>query len=399
MLMQKKISQYLLTPGPLTTSSLTKDAMQRDIGSWDGDFRKITKEIRQKLIEILLETSTKTDTLEADPYIAVPMQGSGTFSVEAMLGSFVPKDGKALVLSNGAYGKRCFESLKYFGRPSEIIDMGDFLPPDPNLIKKALQKDPSISHVVVIHCETSSGILNPIEKISQVVEMENRSLLIDSMSAFGAIPIDVGKIKFDAIVSSANKCIEGVPGFGFVLAKKSVLESSKDQSHSLSLDLYSQWQYMESSGQWRFTPPTHAVLAFLSALNQHKLEGGVLGRLDRYEKNKRILISGMQNLGFETLLSKKWLSPIIVAFLCPADQNFIFDKFYNLMKDEGFIIYPGKLTIADTFRIGCIGQVDGKIMKEVVSAVERSLYEMNVRSAAPSQLIIEEKERLDKLKF
>jgi len=397
--MQKKVSQYLLTPGPLTTSSLTKEAMQRDVGSWDDEFRKITKEIREKLVEILLETSAKTDTLEADPYIAVPMQGSGTFSVEAMLGSFVPKDGKALVLSNGAYGKRCFESLRYFDRPSEIIDMGDFLPPDPHLIEKTLQKDLSISHVVVIHCETSSGILNPIEKISQVVEKENRSLLIDSMSTFGAIPIDAGKIKFDAIVSSANKCIEGVPGFGFVLAKKSILESSKDQSHSLSLDLYSQWKYMESTGQWRFTPPTHSVLAFLSALNQHKLEGGVLGRLARYEKNKSVLISGMKNLGFETLLSRKWLSPIIVAFLCPADQNFIFDKFYNLMKDKGFIIYPGKLTIADTFRIGCIGQVEGKTMKEVVSAVERSLNEMNVSSAAPSQLIIEEKERLDKLIF
>jgi len=397
--MQKKISQYLLTPGPLTTSSLTKEAMQMDVGSWDSDFRKITKEIREKLVEILLETSTKTDILEADPYIAVPMQGSGTFSVEAMLGSFVPKNGKALVLSNGAYGKRCFESLKYFGRPSKMMDMGDFLPPDPNLVQKALQKDPSISHVVVIHCETSSGILNPIDKISQVVDKEGRSLLIDSMSAFGAIPIDAGKIKFDAIVSSANKCIEGVPGFGFVLSKKSILESSEGQSHSLSLDLYSQWKYMESSGQWRFTPPTHSVLAFLSALNQHKLEGGVLGRLARYEKNKDILISGMHNLGFETLLSKKWLSPIIVAFLCPADQNFIFEKFYNLMKDEGFIIYPGKLTIVDTFRIGCIGQVNENTMKEVVSAVERSLKKMNVGSAVPSQLIIEEKERLDKLMF
>jgi len=397
--MQKKFSQYLLTPGPLTTSSLTKEAMQMDVGSWDSDFRKITKEIREKLVEILLETSTKTDILDADPYIAVPMQGSGTFSVEAMLGSFVPKNGKALVLSNGAYGKRCFESLKYFGRPSKMMDMGDFLPPDPNLVQKALQKDPSISHVVVIHCETSSGILNPIDKISQVVDKEGRSLLIDSMSAFGAIPIDAGKIKFDAIVSSANKCIEGVPGFGFVLSKKSILESSEGQSHSLSLDLYSQWKYMESSGQWRFTPPTHSVLAFLSALNQHKLEGGVLGRLARYEKNKDILISGMHNLGFETLLSKKWLSPIIVAFLCPADQNFIFEKFYNLMKDEGFIIYPGKLTIVDTFRIGCIGQVNENTMKEVVSAVERSLKKMNVGSAVPSQLIIEEKERLDKLMF
>ena len=396
MQINKKPSPYLLTPGPLTTSLATKKAMLNDIGSWDNDFKQITQEIREKLIQILLETSTQNPSLTSDPYIAIPMQGSGTFSVEAMLGSFVPKNGKALVLSNGAYGLRCFESLKYFDRPSEILNFGDFLPPDPILLQEKLKNDQSITHVIIIHCETSSGILNPITEIAKIVEKEHRSLLIDSMSAFGAIPIDAGKIKFDALVSSANKCIEGVPGFGFVLAKKSVLIKSKNQSHSLSLDLYNQWIYLEKTGQWRFTPPTHSVLAFLEALNQHRSEGGVKGRLSRYSKNKNTLIQGMKKLGFETLLSEKWLSPIIVTFLFPDDPKFEFTKFYNLIKDEGFIIYPGKLTIADTFRIGCIGQVNEQIMRKVVLAVENSLKKMKVRSAKPANDVLKEKEKLEK---
>ena len=396
MQINKKVSPFLLTPGPLTTSLATKKAMLNDVGSWDNDFKLITKEIREKLIQILLETSTQNPSLTSDPYIAVPMQGSGTFSVEAMLGCFVPKNGKALVLSNGAYGMRCFESLKYFNRSAEVLNFGDFLPPDPTVLQEKLKQDLFITHVIVIHCETSSGILNPLADLAKVVEKENRSLLIDSMSAFGAIPIDAGRIKFDALVSSANKCIEGVPGFGFVLAKKSVLVKSKNQSHSLSLDLYNQWVYMEKTGQWRFTPPTHTVLAFLEALVQHRTEGGVQGRLSRYSKNKLTLIRGMKKLGFETLLSERWLSPIIVSFLFPDDPKFEFAKFYNLMKDQGFIIYPGKLTIADTFRIGCIGQVNEQIMKKVVLAVENSLKKMKVQSAKPADDFLKEKEKLEK---
>ena len=393
--MPVNIEKYLLTPGPLTTSKLTKEAMLRDVGSWDSDFKQITSEIREKLVNILMQTSNINKIKNSDPYISIPMQGSGTFSVEAMLGTFVPKKNKALVLSNGSYGKRCSTILNYLGRENDIIDMGDFLPPDPELLEKKLEQDPHISHVIVIHCETSSGILNPIKKISKIVKSFNRSLLIDSMSAFGAIPIDCAEIEFDALVSSANKCIEGVPGFGFVLTKKSVLEKSKNNSHSLSLDLYDQWKYMEEKGQWRFTPPTHTILGFLSALNQHASEGGVLGRLNRYEANKNILVEGMRDLGFETLLSDKWISPIIVSFLYPADENFNFEIFYNLMKNQNFIIYPGKLTVADTFRIGCIGQIDNNIMRKVLKAVKVSLSEMNVKSAIPKNSIIAEREKLN----
>ncbi len=386
--------KYLLTPGPLTTSLKTKQAMLSDVGSWDIDFRNLTKELRFKILDILSQTCSNLKLFSKENFAVVPIQGSGTFSVEAMLGSLVPKNGKALVLSNGSYGKRCYEILRYCKRSVEIIDMGDFLPPDPLLIKKKLNSDLDITNVVLVHCETSSGILNPIKKISQIVKSYKKSLLIDSMSAFGAIPIDYAEIEFDALVSSANKCIEGVPGFGFVLVKQSVLEKSKYNSHSLSLDLYNQWKYMEETGQWRFTPPTHTILGFLSALNQHKLEGGVLGRLNRYETNKNILVEGMRDLGFETLLNDKWISPIIVSFLYPADENFDFEIFYNLMKKQNFIIYPGKLTVADTFRIGCIGQINNNIMKKVLKAVKVSLSEMKVKSATPKNSIIAEKLKL-----
>ncbi|WP_346909833.1 2-aminoethylphosphonate--pyruvate transaminase [uncultured Roseibium sp.] len=377
---------YLLTPGPLTTSIETKEAMLRDWGSWDGDFRAMTAEMRTGLVELL------GDGKEA--YDCVPMQGSGTFAVEAMLASFTAKDKKTLILSNGAYGKRAVETMQYLGRPVAVLDKGDYLPPRGDEVAKLLAEDPEISHVVVVHCETSSGILNPIEEISDAVAAAGRTLLIDSMSAFGAVPLEPGKLQFDAIVSSANKCIEGVPGFGFILAKKSALEAAKGNSHSLSLDIHAQWAHMEKTGQWRFTPPTHVVAAFLEALRAHKAEGGVAGRGARYAENRDVMVAGMRELGFETLLDAQWLSPIIVTFFCPADPAFQFSRFYDLMKARGFILYPGKLTVVESFRVGCIGQMDSYVMREVVTAARDVLAEMGVESATPPAEALIERARL-----
>jgi 2-aminoethylphosphonate-pyruvate transaminase len=248
---------YLLTPGPLTTAYETKAAMLRDWGSWDGDFRALTAEIRAGLLALLGPAGAGYD--------CVPMQGSGSFAVEAMLGSFVPRDGKALVLANGAYGQRAAATLRYLDRAHSVIDKGDFLPPRGAEVARALAADPDITHVVAIHCETSSGILNPIEEISDAVAAAGRVLLIDSMSAFGAVPLDPARLRFEAMVSSANKCIEGVPGFGFVLAREAALQAARGNSHSLSLDLHAQWAHMQATGQWRFTPPTHVVAAFAEA--------------------------------------------------------------------------------------------------------------------------------------
>lgn len=377
---------YLLTPGPLTTSYAVKEAMLRDWGSWDEDFRAMTRELRTSLLSLLGDGSADFD--------CVPMQGSGSFSVEAMLASFIPRDGKALVLANGAYGMRSAQTLEYLGRAHVVLDKGDYLPPRGDEVAQILADDPDITHVVAIHCETSSGILNPVEEISEATYAAGRKLLIDSMSAFGAIELKVADICYEAMVSSANKCIEGVPGFGFIIARKSELEAAKGNSHSLSLDVHAQWAHMNKTGQWRFTPPTHVVAAFLVALRAHKDEGGVAGRGARYTRNRDVMVDGMRELGFETLLKDRWLSPIIVTFFCPDDAKFVFDRFYELMKDKGFIIYPGKLTVVDSFRVGCIGQMDEHVMRQVVAAAKETLDEMGVTSAAPPAIALQERAKL-----
>nr|WP_321254872.1 2-aminoethylphosphonate--pyruvate transaminase [uncultured Ruegeria sp.] len=377
---------YLLTPGPLTTSYAVKEAMLKDWGSWDDDFRAMTREVRSSLLALLGEG--------ADDYDCVPMQGSGSFSVEAMLASFIPPNGKALVLANGAYGQRSAQTLEYLGRDHVVLDKGDYLPPRGEEVARILAEDPDITHVVAIHCETSSGILNPVEEISEVTYAAGRKLLIDSMSAFGAVELKPTEIRYEAMVSSANKCIEGVPGFGFIVARKSELEAAKGNSHSLSLDVHAQWAHMNKTGQWRFTPPTHVVAAFIEALRAHAAEGGVPGRGGRYTRNRDVMVAGMRELGFETLLDNCWLSPIIVTFFCPADEKFVFDQFYNLMKSKGFIIYPGKLTVVDSFRVGCIGQMDEHVMRMVVTAAKESLEEMGVTNAAPPLRALQERAKL-----
>lgn len=377
---------YLLTPGPLTTDFGVKQAMLRDWGSWDGDFRAMTADMCDRLVALAGGA--------AGDHVCVPMQGSGTFAVEAMLGTFVPRDGKVLVLANGAYGLRAADTMRYLGRAFTLLDKGDYMPPRGSEVAAMLAEDPAITHVFAVHCETSSGILNPIAEIAQAVHAAGRSLLVDSMSAFGALPLDAGEIGYDAMVSSANKCIEGVPGFGFVIAKRAALAASAGNSHSLSLDLHAQWQGLVKTGQWRFTPPTHVVAAFMTALRLHETEGGVTGRGARYTRNRDVMVAGMRDLGFETLLHDRWLSPIIVTFFCPADPNFDFARFYDAMKARGFIIYPGKLTVVDSFRIGCIGRMDEHVMRRVVEAARDALAEMGVANAAPPSAALAERARL-----
>lgn len=377
---------WLLTPGPLTTSSTVKQAMQHDWGSWDADFRALTARLRERLLHIAGN--------QKETYDCVPIQGSGTFVCEAMLGSFVPLDAKVLVLVNGAYGQRIAKILEVLKREHVLIDKGDYLPPRGHEVAAVLDADPAITHVVLVHCETSSGILNPVQEISDVVYERGRKLLIDSMSAFGALPLDTDQTQYVAMVSSANKCIEGVPGFGFVIARKTELVAAKGRSHSLSLDVHAQWVAMEDTGQWRFTPPTHAVAAFIEALKLHEAEGGAPGRLVRYQRNCDTLVAGMRAAGFETLLTEPWLSPIIVTFFNPAHANFRFNEFYDRLKQRGFIIYPGKLTVVDSFRMGCIGDFDHTVMSEAAAAAADALIEMGVDTAAPPAAALQERNRL-----
>ncbi len=330
----------------------------------------------------------------ADDFDCVPIQGSGSYVVEAMLGSFVPKNGKVLVLANGAYGMRASATLTYLGREQTLLDKGDYLPPRGSEVAAILAEDPDITQVLAIHCETSSGILNPIEEIAEATRVAGRKLLIDSMSAFGALPLDPAKLNCAAFVSSANKCIEGVPGFGFVIAEKTEIEADRGNSHSHSLDVHAQWATMEKTGQWRFTPPTHVVAAFIEALRLHEEEGGVAGRGARYARNCDVLVDGMRALGFETLLRDEWLAPIILTFFNPAHPNFDFNAFYEGMSKRGFVIYPGKLTVVDSFRIGCIGRLDEHVMRNAVAAAGEVLAELGVDDASPPQSSLDEKAKL-----
>lgn len=351
---------YLLTPGPLTTSPSVKQAMLRDWGSWDDEFNAMTADICQRLLVIAGGEAS---------HVCVPMQGSGTFSVEATLGTLIHPDSTTLVLMNGAYGQRIKTIIQTLRRPIVALDTGDYCPPRANEVEILLNTRPEIAQVVVVHCETSSGILNPIEEIAAVCRRAGKPLIIDSMSGFGALPINVGELPCSALISSANKCFEGVPGFGFAIVERNWLLGTRGQSHSLSLDLFEQWQYMQKTGQWRFTPPTHVVAAFKQALDEHEAEGGVNGRLARYTRNRDQLVSGMRKLGFQTLLADNWLSPIITTFLAPASPLFRFNQFYQEIKRQGFVIYPGKLTVADSFRIGCIGQLHEEQITDVVRVI------------------------------
>ena len=366
---------YLLTPGPLTTSKATKQAMLRDWGSRDAEFKEMTATVRRKLLELIGDTQGEFE--------CVPLQGSGTFAVEAMLGTLVGPDDKALVLVNGAYGKRAAKILDRIRRRSAVLETPESRPPRGREIAAAIKRDPQISHVVAIHCETSSGMLNPLDEIAAAVRSSGRKLLVDCMSSFGALPLSAAETPFEAVACSANKCFEGVPGFGFVIVRRTALSAAKGHCHSLCLDLHDQWAGFEANSQWRFTPPTHVIAAFLEALVQLESEGGVEARRGRYSRNRDVLVSGLRRLGFRTLLDDDLLSPIIVTFLNPAHPEFDFETLYCMLKNKGFVIYPGKLSEADSFRIGCIGAIDEKIMRQAVNAVQEALIEMGVDDASP----------------
>jgi 2-aminoethylphosphonate-pyruvate transaminase len=368
---------WLLTPGPLTTSLTVKQAMLHDWGSRDQAFIEINAGMRRRLVEMIQG---------GDRFTTVPMQGSGTFAVEAMLGTFLPRDGKALILINGAYGKRMVRICDYAGRAHATIEAPEDKPIDPAAVAKALQADPAITHVCAVHCETTSGVLNPIAEIGAVVAKAGRRLLIDAMSAFGAIPLLATEVTFDAVAASSNKCIEGVPGLGFVIARIEALKATKGNAHALTLDLLDQWEVIEKTQQYRFTPPIHCIVAFAQALDEHAAEGGVEGRGARYRNNCRILVDGMRALGFATLLPDRLQAPIIVTFHMPADPRFLFESFYDKLRERGFVIYPGKLTVADSFRIGCIGRLGETEMRCALEAVRAVLNELGVKSGAPAKL-------------
>ncbi len=363
----------LLTPGPLTTSAETKAAMLADWGSWDSAFNELTASVCRDLVAIV--------NAQAE-HVCIPLQGSGTFAVEAAIGTFVPRNGKVLVPDNGAYCKRIAKILAYMGRDAVVMPVDEQQPADPARIDAALAADPRITHVAQVHCETGTGILNPLPQIAAVVAKHGRRLIVDAMSSYGAIPIDARTLAFDALIAASGKCLEGVPGMGFIIGRRSALEASAGNTASLAMDLLEQWQYMQKTGQWRFTPPTHVLAALRAAVDQYKAQGGQPARLARYTDNCNTLVNGMRKLGLVTFLPDSLQAPIIVTFHSPPDPAYDFKEFYRRVRERGFILYPGKLTSVDTFRVGCIGAIDSSAIEQAVAAVADVLREMGVNRLA-----------------
>lgn len=365
----------LLTPGPLTTTLRTKLAMLRDWGSWDADFNGVTARVRASLLKIIHGEDT---------HVVVPLQGSGTFSVEAAVATVVPRDGHVLVLDNGAYCKRAARLATMMGRSCTILPFDDAVQVDPQAVDAALARDPSITHVILVHCETGAGVLNPLPQVAEVCARRGKGLIVDAMSSFGALPIDAREVKFDALIAASGKCLEGVPGMGFVFIRRAILDGCAGRSMSLAMDLHDQYVYMEKTGQWRFTPPTHVVVALAEAIAQFEEEGGQPARLARYTDNCRTLVDGMAALGFQPFLPPEIQAPIIVTFHAPGAAGYDFKSFYAAAKAHGFLLYPGKLTQVETFRVGCIGAIGPLEIRQAVHAVSLALKDLGLPSGAPA---------------
>jgi 2-aminoethylphosphonate-pyruvate transaminase len=362
--------KILFTPGPLTTSRSVKQAMLKDLGSRDFAFIETIKELRNELLRL--------GQVEGEGYEAIPMQGSGTFGLESVLASAIPPNGKLLVVINGAYGKRIAQMAKVLKIDTSVLEYPEDQAPVVEEVAKAIDDDPAITHVEMVSCETTTGIFNPVEEVGQVCKDRGKVYYVDAMSSFGAVPLDIAKANIDYLVSSANKCIESVPGFSFVIAKKETLLKTEGWARSMSLDLLAQWKGLEANGQFRFTPPTHTILAFRQALKELEEEGGVEGRSARYSKNYETLVAGMREMGFVEYLKPEVQGYIITSFRFPNHPNFDFNRFYELLNEKDQVIYPGKVSNADCFRIGNIGRIFEADVKTLLASIQTTMKEMNI---------------------
>ncbi len=370
--MDADIPYLLLTPGPLTTTRTVREAMGTDYSTWDVDYNNVVQEVRSGLVAL---------ATDQDGYTATLMQGSGTFSVEATIGSVVPRDGKLLIISNGAYGDRITKITRTLGIDLIDLDHGEQSPPHLDRIRQTLNEDSSITDVAMVHCETTTGMVNPVTEVGLLAKEFSKRYIVDAMSSFGGMPMTMESTHADFIISSANKCIQGVPGFGFVIASRETMESLEGRARSLSLDLHDQWKMMENAGgKWRYTSPTHVLMAFRQALRELHEEGGVEPRYQRYCENQRRLVAGLRSLGFDTLLPDELHSPVITSFYYPADSAFEFTEFYRRMKERRFVIYPGKVSDAECFRVGTIGNVIPEDIDQLVAEISNVAAEMGIRN-------------------
>lgn len=351
----------LLTPGPLTTSLETKKAMMVDMGTRDGDYQSLIQDLREKLLSL-----GHGDKKE---YAVVFMQGSGTFGVESVLTSVVAKDSKVLILSNGAYGNRMAKICKKAKVPFEEVNFSMIEELKQEEIEPLIAKT-EFTHVAYVHCETTAGILNNITMIQQLICKYQKISIVDAMSSFASVDINITDLNIDYLITSSNKCLHGVPGAAIIFAKRSQLETCENISDSLSLDLYEQYRYMEDQpGSFRFTSPTHVLLALHHAVEELLETGGIQQRNQRYHKIQDQIHQAMSEAGFISLLPKAIQSPVITTYLYP--ENFDFSQFYDYFKEHGFLLYSGKLPQYDAFRIGNIGEISDEDVTRFIQLLKK----------------------------
>ena len=367
----------LLTPGPVSVSASTKAVMLQDRASGGEEFVRDLNLARDYMVGLVGGTGA---------YTAIPLPGSATYANEAVIATLVPEGGKLLIHSNGVYGDRLIEICNHTGKPYAVIRTQPFVPPTAAQVEAAIAADPAITHVFVVHCETSTGVLNPLEPIAELCRQHSLGLLIDAVASFGAMPIDAKRLGLQAVTVSSNKCMQSVPGVGWAVVQKTALEGARGRCTTLVLDLWDQAQHMDRTNAFRFTPPTQVLAAFAQACREHEAEGGTQGRLARYRGNWRRLVDGMRQLGFTTVVPDEAASPIVATFHNPPDPRFSFQALFEGMKRRGFIIFPGRLALADTFRIGCMGDVTEADMAEAVQAVAETMREMGVAGLGHTEL-------------
>ncbi|WP_207302897.1 2-aminoethylphosphonate--pyruvate transaminase [Bacilliculturomica massiliensis] len=364
----------LLTPGPLTTRRSVKEAMLADHCTWDEEYKAITRGIMDRIAGISANT---------EEYAAVLLQGSGSYAVEAMIQSFCRDGEKLLIVENGEYGKRMARQAGMAGKTFEILEFDMCHAIDPAAVEQRLDDDPEIRTVMFVHSETTSGVINPVEKLARLAKSRGKTVLVDAMSSFGAYEIDMKAWGIDGLASSANKCLEGLPGLAFVIARRELIENAKGNSRSHCLDLYDQYQGLyPGGGKFRFTSPTNVVLALEQALREYDAEGGQEARKARYMENHRALVRGMEALGIRSIVPRGWQSCIITTFdlkvrdpKTGAEMPLDFDSMYQWLKARGFVIYPGKLTDQPTFRIGTIGDIYSRDIRELCRALGEYIRE------------------------
>jgi 2-aminoethylphosphonate-pyruvate transaminase len=366
-------SPILLTPGPVTTSPGVRAVMQQDCCTWASEYVALVDDLRQRLVRLAVRGP-------AGAYTCVLLQGTGSYAVEATLGSVIPPSGKVLIVDNGAYGRRMVFTAEKLKLAHAVVAFPETETAQRQTIERALAADAAITHLAVVHSETTTGIVNPVAEIGRAARALGKTVIVDAVSSFGGLPLSMEELGAHYLVSTASKCLQGVPGLGLVVAERAQLERTRGWARSLAFDLYDQWQFMESQRtRWRFTSPTFVVRALAQAVRELEEEGGVAARHQRYENNHRRLVRGMTELGFQTLLPPERQSAILTSFRFPTDPAWSFDRFYEGLKARGFILYPGKVSLADAFRIGTIGNVFPEDFLELTRAASAVLAEMGVR--------------------